>query len=85
MPESKDLEANFERLDVLTELLQQGSVVEVRGMLDAGIAGLDWIEANGSDVVDLPVQDLIVIHGFNIDGRILTAVGTIFLQQGKHR
>jgi ATP phosphoribosyltransferase len=24
-----------------------------RGMLDAGIAGLDWIEANGSDVVDL--------------------------------
>jgi len=23
------------------------------GMLDAGIAGLDWIEANGSDVVDL--------------------------------
>lgn len=24
-----------------------------QGMLDAGIAGLDWIEANGSDVVDL--------------------------------
>jgi ATP phosphoribosyltransferase len=23
------------------------------GMLDAGISGLDWIEANGSDVVDL--------------------------------
>ena len=24
-----------------------------QGMLDAGVAGLDWIEANGSDVVDL--------------------------------
>ena len=41
-----DLEMRLLRPQEMSRYVEQG-------MLDAGVAGLDWIEANGSDVVDL--------------------------------
>jgi ATP phosphoribosyltransferase len=41
-----DLEIRLLRPQEMSRYVEQG-------MLDAGISGLDWIEANGSDVVDL--------------------------------
>ena len=42
-----------DELDMRLLRPQEMSRYVEHGMLDAGIAGLDWIEANGSDVVDL--------------------------------
>ena len=44
--DDQDLEMRLLRPQEMSRYVEQG-------MLDAGVAGLDWIEANGSDVVDL--------------------------------
>ncbi|MFL2876960.1 MAG: ATP phosphoribosyltransferase [Pontiellaceae bacterium] len=44
--DDEDLEMRLLRPQEMSRYVEQG-------MLDAGVAGLDWIEANGSDVVDL--------------------------------
>ena len=42
-----------EEIEIRILRAQEMSRYVEHGMLDAGIAGLDWVEANGSDVVDL--------------------------------